>query len=95
MNKLVIAAVGSIAALGQISLASASVNDDVRSCRTALAARLQLSASDFRVKFERFRDGRVRVVRLSLAPRAKDAKQLKAYCTIEKGAVTSLEIRDA
>lgn len=90
MNRLAIVSIAMLTAIRPVP-AAADVNEDVRLCRAALGA--DPIAAGYTARFERYKDGRVRVVRFTLTPSAGEAERLKAYCTVEKSAVTGLEFR--
>lgn len=90
MNRVAILSIAMLTAIQPVP-AAADVIEDVRLCRAALRA--DPAAAGYDAKFERYKDGRVRVVRFALTPSAGEAARLKACCTVKRGAVTNLELR--
>lgn len=94
MRITAVMTIGTIALLGFAGPAVAAVNKDVALCRRALAADPEFRAGDYAVKFDRYREGRVRTVRFALKPRGEGSPVI-ADCVIEKGLVVRVAFRNA
>lgn len=92
MNALAAFSIGSVALLSQVASAAASVDADVSKCRVAMAADPEFAAVAYDAKFERYREGRIRIVRFALKPHDGDDARL-VFCRIERGMVAALEFR--
>jgi hypothetical protein len=87
MKPVAISAV--FAALAVSTPVHAGVNDDVRLCRAAVEARVESGAA---IKFDRYFEGRARVVRFMVRV-ARGGERAVALCRIERGAVAAVEIK--
>ncbi len=90
MNAPAAVTIGSIALLSQLTPAAASVNADVAKCRAAMAAHPEFAGEAYEVKFERYREGRIRTVRFAMKPHDGGDARL-VFCRIEKGRVAALD----
>lgn len=88
MNTLRTFAIASIALMTQLTPAAAAVNDDIAKCRAALADHPELAGTNYTIKFERYREGRIRTVRFALMAQGN---VVSVFCRIERGRVAELE----
>ncbi|MCI5048117.1 MAG: hypothetical protein MRY59_11490 [Aquisalinus sp.] len=85
-------------ALSSITILSAApafagTQDDVRTCRAALAEDGRLNMDNYRLDFEGKKGNRVRTLTLE-AISSDDAPNYEVKCTIERSAVTKLELTE-
>ncbi len=83
-------AISSIALLSTAP-AFAGTQEDVRTCRAALTEDGRLNMENYRLGFEGKKGSRVRTLTLE-AISSDDAPNYEVKCTIERSAVTNLEL---
>lgn len=81
--KHLFTAAASVAVVLTAAPAFASVQDDIETCRGAMAASGDIKADDYRIVFERSRGARVRELKLQLVPVVDGAAAMKAVCKVK------------